>query len=102
MLLDELLRYDPEHLGPDLTDGVYAPVAVENVVLARVHGLVERVGEVPDTLGRVGGPSAHREGFVDLLGAGRGGEEVSPSLTHTAGLTETKAAGVGGATGETS
>ena len=84
VLINQLVRDDKEHLRPDLTDGMNAPVAtlVEGVVRRRVDGRVERVRVIANAVRLVRGPRTHRPVMVRLCAADGGSQEVTPSFAH--------------------
>jgi len=102
MLLDKALVDDEKTLGPNFTDGVYAPVTwlVEGLVGGGVDGLVSGVREVPDSTGTVGSPSTH--GVVGIVSSAPDDsrQEVSPTFTHTTGLSPSEASRVSRSTSQ--
>ena len=81
VLLDQALRDDPQHLRPDLANGVHAPVTglVKCLVGRWVDSLVQRVGVVADALLDVRCPRTHGVVGVDLVAADGRSQEVCGS-----------------------
>ena len=104
VLTNQLVRDNEEHLRPDLTDGMDAPVAtfVEGVVRRRVGSHVKRVRVVANAVRLVGSPGAHRPVVVCLGAANDGSQEVTPAFAHASRLAPSEAARVGGTTSKTS
>ena len=61
VLGNQVLRHDEQELSPDFTNGVDTPVSwlVEGLVGGRVELEVGSVGEVSNTVLRIGGPRTH-------------------------------------------
>lgn len=93
-----------EHGGPGLANVVDLVLGVEGGVGVGVGGQAGREEDGADAGRVVVHPGAHGVvGVARVLGleADGGGHEVTPTLTHTAGLESVQAVGVGGSTGQT-
>lgn len=103
VLVDQLMRHDPEDLSPDFADGVNTPVSgpVEGLVRRRVDLPLEGIDVVADTAFLVGGPGTHGEVLV-VLGTPDGrGKEIAPTFTHASTLTPGQTSTIQRSTGQT-
>lgn len=93
-----------EHGRPDGSDGVNRSHSVGIRVFVGVGGKASRVRVCADAGRRVVDPSTHGVALgasVARLQADGSGHEVTPALTHAAGLEGVQAVAVGRATGKT-
>jgi len=119
VLVDQVPHHLVEHIGPGLADAVYLVQGVERGVGERVGGQagavevganaggLRHVSLITHSLAAssethvIDEPRAHRivgGTSVAFLQADSGGHEVTPALTHTAGLERVQAVGVGRST----